>query len=79
MLEAMRLLIFRHAKAEKGAPGTRDRDRPLNPRGRKDAPRMGAYMARHTLVPDLRPGVAGAADARDLGGARLGLPGRKSP
>jgi len=47
----MRLLIFRHAKAEKGAPGTLDRDRPLNPRGRKDAPRMGAYMARHALVP----------------------------
>src|SRR5262245_12643213 len=47
----MRLLIFRHAKAEKGTPGMRDRDRPLNPRGRKDAPRMGAYMARHKLVP----------------------------
>ena len=49
----MRLMIFRHAKAEKGAPGMRDRDRPLNPRGRKDAARMGAYMARHSLVPDV--------------------------
>ena len=29
MPEAMRLMIFRHAKAEKGAPGMRDRDRPL--------------------------------------------------
>jgi phosphohistidine phosphatase len=48
----MRLLIFRHAKAEKGAPSTRDRDRPLNPRGLKDAPRMGKYMARHVLLPD---------------------------
>lgn len=48
----MRLLIFRHAKAEKGAPGMRDRDRPLNPRGRKDARRMGAYMAHHALVPN---------------------------
>jgi phosphohistidine phosphatase len=47
----MRLLIFRHAKAEKGAPGTRDRDRPLNPRGLKDAPRMGKYMMRHALLP----------------------------
>jgi phosphohistidine phosphatase len=47
----MRLMIFRHAKAEKGAPGTRDRDRPLNPRGLKDAARMGAYMAHHALVP----------------------------
>ncbi|MGH6768018.1 MAG: SixA phosphatase family protein [Xanthobacteraceae bacterium] len=49
----MRLIIFRHAKAEKGAPGTRDRDRELNPRGHKDARRMGAYMARHTLLPAL--------------------------
>src|SRR5262245_13579519 len=47
----MRLMIFRHAKAEKSAPGMRDRDRPLAARGLKDAPRMGAYMAHHTLVP----------------------------
>jgi phosphohistidine phosphatase len=48
---AMRLMIFRHAKAEKSAPGMRDRDRPLAPRGLKEAPRMGAFMARHKLVP----------------------------
>ncbi|MCC6888555.1 MAG: histidine phosphatase family protein [Hyphomicrobiales bacterium] len=47
----MRLLIVRHAKAEKGAPGTRDRERPLAPRGFKDAPRLGAYMAHHELLP----------------------------
>jgi phosphohistidine phosphatase len=47
----MRLMIFRHAKAEKGASGTRDRDRPLAARGLKDAPKMGAYMARHKFVP----------------------------
>jgi phosphohistidine phosphatase len=50
-VNAMRLLIFRHAKAERGAPGTRDRDRPLAPRGLKDAPRMGAFMAHHKLLP----------------------------
>lgn len=47
----MRLMIFRHAKAEKSAPGMRDRDRPLAARGLKDAPRMGAFMAHHKLVP----------------------------
>src|SRR5215510_11257955 len=47
----MQLMIFRHAKAEKGAPGMRDRDRPLAARGLKDAPRMGAFMAHHKLVP----------------------------
>jgi phosphohistidine phosphatase len=50
-IDAMRLMIFRHAKAEKGAPSTLDRDRPLNPRGHKDAECMGAYMAGHGLVP----------------------------
>jgi phosphohistidine phosphatase len=48
----MRLLIFRHAKAEKGAPGTRDRDRPLAARGFEDAARMGTFMAHHGLIPD---------------------------
>lgn len=51
-IDAMRLMILRHAKTEKSAPGMRDRDRPLAPRGRKDAPRMGAYMAHHGLAPD---------------------------
>jgi phosphohistidine phosphatase len=49
----MRLLILRHAKAEKAEPGISDRDRGLNARGHKDAPRLGAYLARHALVPDL--------------------------
>ena len=48
---AMRLMIFRHAKAEKSAPGMRDRDRPLAARGLKEAPQMGAFMAHHKLVP----------------------------
>jgi phosphohistidine phosphatase len=52
MAGAMRLLIFRHAKAEKGAAGLRDRARELAPRGHKDARRMGAYMAHHSLIPD---------------------------
>lgn len=46
-------MLLRHAKAEKGAPGARDFDRALAPRGREDAQRVGAYMARHGLVPDL--------------------------
>lgn len=47
-----RLLILRHAKAERSRPGERDHDRRLNPRGREDAPRLGTYIARHGLVPD---------------------------
>ena len=48
-----RLLLLRHAKTERAEPGERDRDRRLTKRGRDDAPLIGAYMARHGLVPDL--------------------------
>jgi len=48
-----RLLLLRHSKTERPEPGERDRDRKLMPRGRADAPLIGAYMARHGLVPDL--------------------------
>jgi phosphohistidine phosphatase len=48
-----RLLLMRHAKAAKQGPTGRDRDRPLEPRGRSDAELIGAYLQRHALVPDL--------------------------
>ncbi len=47
------LMLLRHGKTERAAPGGRDRDRRLTKRGRADAPLIGAYMARHGLVPDL--------------------------
>jgi phosphohistidine phosphatase len=48
-----RLMLLRHAKSDRSDPGARDHDRVLNPRGRATAPRIGAYMASHGLVPDL--------------------------
>jgi len=47
-----RLMILRHAKAERPEPGGRDHDRTLIRRGREDARRVGDYMVRHGLVPD---------------------------
>jgi phosphohistidine phosphatase len=47
------LLLLRHAKAELGESGMRDIDRPLAPRGRQAAERMGRYLAETGLVPDL--------------------------
>ena len=47
-----RLIIFRHAKAERLQPGGSDLSRRLEPRGRSDAEAMGAYLAKHKLVPD---------------------------
>jgi phosphohistidine phosphatase len=46
-------MLLRHAKTERAEAGERDRDRKLTKRGRGDAPTVGAYMARHGLIPDL--------------------------
>lgn len=48
-----RLMLLRHAKAERAEPGRNDFDRALAPEGRDVAPRVGAYMAGHALTPDL--------------------------
>ena len=47
------LLILRHAKSSWDHPRLRDHDRPLNRRGKRDAPRMGRHIVEQDLVPDL--------------------------
>lgn len=47
-----RLLLFRHGKAERAETGKEDRTRALIERGRRDAARIGAFMAAHALKPD---------------------------
>ena len=47
-----RLLLLRHAKAERLQPGGRDHDRVLAARGRADAHKLGVYLARHGHIPD---------------------------
>ncbi len=47
------LLILRHAKSSWTEPELDDHDRPLNDRGRRDAPRMGRLIQRQNLVPDI--------------------------
>jgi phosphohistidine phosphatase len=47
------LLLVRHAKSSWKDPGLTDRDRPLNRRGIKDAPRMGKRLAEDYPAPDL--------------------------
>jgi phosphohistidine phosphatase len=49
----LRLLVLRHAKSDWTSGATRDFDRPLNERGRKAAPLVGAHIAAHGLQPDL--------------------------
>jgi phosphohistidine phosphatase len=49
----LRLLLVRHAKAIATAPGLRDRDRPLNERGRSAAAELGRGLAARALCPEL--------------------------
>ncbi len=48
-----RLLVLRHAKSAWDDPTLRDRDRPLAPRGRKAAKRMGKWARKHDVHPQL--------------------------
>jgi phosphohistidine phosphatase len=47
------LHLLRHAKSSWDEPGLADRERPLNKRGRRDAPRMGRALAALIPVPDI--------------------------
>ncbi|WP_029005201.1 SixA phosphatase family protein [Azorhizobium doebereinerae] len=46
-----RLILLRHAKSD-WPDGVSDRERPLAPRGRLAAPRIGQYLADEALIPD---------------------------
>ncbi|HZV84078.1 MAG TPA: histidine phosphatase family protein [Brevundimonas sp.] len=48
-----RLILMRHAEAERAAGSGRDRDRALSPRGRREAASMGRAMALRGMRPDL--------------------------
>ena len=48
-----RLLLFRHAKAERTSPTGEDFDRPLDARGREEALLMGRVLLEAGLKPDL--------------------------
>ncbi len=47
------LLIQRHAKSSWSDAGLADHDRPLNKRGKRQAPEMGALLRQQDLLPDL--------------------------
>jgi phosphohistidine phosphatase len=47
------LFLLRHAKSSWSDASLTDFERPLNERGKKAAPRIGKYMRRHKLKPQL--------------------------
>ena len=65
------LIIVRHAKSSWKDSGLDDRERPLNRRGERDAPEMGARLARRGERPDLivsSPAVRALTTARIIAG-----------
>lgn len=48
-----RLILMRHAKSDWSHTGLSDRERPLNDRGNRDAPRMARWLESIHGVPDL--------------------------
>lgn len=52
MKDEKTVLIMRHAKSSWDDSSLKDIERPLNKRGRNDAPAMGRYLSELGLVPD---------------------------
>lgn len=48
-----RLILMRHAKSSWSDPGQADIERPLNKRGRRNAPTIGKWLAREGYLPQL--------------------------
>lgn len=46
------LVLVRHAKSSWGDPGLPDHERPLNDRGRRDAPEMAGRLRKRGVAPD---------------------------
>jgi phosphohistidine phosphatase len=71
-----RLILFRHGKAERSAPGG-DIARRLTERGRRDAELMGRVLAEQGLVPDLALVSSAARTQETWDAASPAFPGAK--
>ncbi|MEL6532506.1 MAG: histidine phosphatase family protein [Pseudomonadota bacterium] len=49
---SLRLIVIRHAKSAWGDLSLPDRERPLNGRGQRDAPKLGAWLKENGYLPD---------------------------
>ena len=71
-----RLILIRHAKSDWGDPSLIDIERPLNRRGKRDAPEMGRRMAGRNFLPDAvlsSPAKRAKKTAKKIAG-ELGFP-----
>ncbi len=73
--EGVTLVLVRHAKSDWGDPSLDDHDRPLNDRGRRDAPRHARQLAESGFRPDviLSSTAVRARTTAEAFGAELGV------
>jgi phosphohistidine phosphatase len=69
----MRLWLLRHAKSSWGDPDLADQDRPLAPRGERDAAAMRAHLDREAIRPALVLCSSGLRARQTLAGVLAGL------
>ena len=63
------LFLVRHAKSSWDDPGLDDKERPLNKRGKADAPKMGKHIAGYSVRPEMiisSPAVRARKTARQI-------------
>ncbi len=68
-----RLILLRHAKSDWNSGAATDFDRPLNHRGRQDAPRVGRWLQLHDLVPDVTCCSTACRTRQTLAGVMTGF------
>jgi phosphohistidine phosphatase len=71
-----KLYLVRHAKSSWDDPSLDDIDRPLNQRGKKDAPEMGERLKKQNILPDLlisSPGKRARSTANKIA-KKIGYP-----
>ena len=68
------LFLIRHAKSSWDDPALPDKDRPLDDRGKRDAPKMGKRLAKRDVNPDLILSSPAMRRIAVVGGYALQLP-----
>jgi len=73
------LVLMRHAKSSWDSPGLLDHDRPLNDRGRQEAPRMGRRLVERGIEPEviITSTAQRARSTAELVAGELGTPARR--
>jgi len=73
-MQAQNLVVMRHAKSEWDAPARTDFERPLAPRGKRDAKIIGKWLLKQSIAPThiVSSAALRASQTAELVGAELG-------